>query len=88
MRTVLYVGPLLESNGKFSYDTFSLAEGLRRSFRYQRVEQARHDRDAMVAEAEANPNMRVQICETAVEFRQKVAVAGNPAAGEDGKAGG
>lgn len=86
--TVLYVGPLLESSGRFSYDTFSPAEGLRSSFRYQRVEQARHDRNAMVAEAEANPIICVQICETAAEFRQKVAAAGNPAAGEDGKPGG
>ena len=88
MRAILYVGPLLESSGRFSYDTFSLAEGLRSSFRYQRVEQARYDRNAMVAEAECNPNVFAQICETAAEFRQQVAAAVDPAAGEDGKASG
>ncbi len=88
MRAILYVGPLLESSGRFSYDTFSLAEGLRSSFRYQRVEQARHDRNGMVAEAEANPNVSVQICETAAEFRQQVTVASEPAAGEEAKASG
>ncbi|HEV7995832.1 MAG TPA: hypothetical protein VGP52_06210 [Stellaceae bacterium] len=88
MRAILYVGPVLESSGRFSYDTFSLGEGRRSSFRYQRVEQARHDRNAMVAEAEANPNISVQICETAAEFRQQVATAGEPAACEEAKAGG
>ncbi len=88
MRAILYVGPLLESSGRFSYDTFSLAEGLRSSFRYQRVEQARYDRNAMVAEAERNLNISMQICETAAEFRQQVAAAGDPAAGEDRKASG
>ena len=88
MRAILYIGPLLESRGRFSYETFSPAEGLRRSFRYPRVEQARYDRNAMVAEAQANPNLSVQICETAAEFRQHVAAVGDPAAGEDGKASG
>jgi len=88
MRAILYVGPLLESSGRFSYETFSRAEGLRSSFRYPRVEQARYDRNAMIAEAEANPNLSVQICETAAEFRQQVAAAGEPAACEEAKAGG
>ena len=83
MRATLYVGPLLESSGRFSYETFSPAEGLRRSFRYPRVEQARYDRNAMVAEAQANSNLSVQICETAAEFRQQVAAAGKPATGEN-----
>jgi hypothetical protein len=83
MRTLLYVGPVLESSGRFSYETFSPAEGLRSSFRYPRVEQARYDRNAMVAEAEANPNLSVQICETAAEFRQRVAAATEPATGEN-----
>ena len=50
MKTDLYIGPLIERNGKFSYDTFSLAEGLRSSFHYRRVGDARYDRRAMVAE--------------------------------------
>lgn len=32
MKTNLYIGPLIERNGKFSYDTFSLADGLRVRF--------------------------------------------------------
>ena len=52
MKTDLYVGPLIERGGRFSYDTFSLVEGLRSSFRYRRVEEARYDRRVMVAEAE------------------------------------
>ena len=86
--SVYTVAHQISSTDAFSYDTFSLGEGRRSSFRYQRVEQARHDRNAMVAEAEANPNISVQICETAAEFRQQVATAGEPAACEEAKAGG
>ena len=36
----LLIGPLLERNGGYSYDTFTRAEGLRRSFRYPRIDAA------------------------------------------------
>jgi len=75
MRTDLYIGPLIERSGKFSYDTFSLAEGLRSSFRYWRVEEARYDRRTMVAEAVPSPQFRIKVCETVMEFEQSVAAA-------------
>jgi hypothetical protein len=68
MKTDLYVGPLIERSGKFSYDTFSSAEGLRSSFRYQRVEEARYDRRAMIAEAKQSLYSRVHVCETLPKF--------------------
>lgn len=34
------IGPLLERNGGYTYDTFTLAEGLRSSFRYLRLDAA------------------------------------------------
>ena len=75
MRTDLYIGPLIERSGKFSYDTFSLAEGLRSSFGYWRVEEARYDRRTMVAEAGPGPQFRVKVCETVMEFERLVAAA-------------
>jgi hypothetical protein len=75
MQTDLYIGPLIERGGKFSYDTFSVADGLRSSFRYPRVEGARYDRRAMIAEAPLDRRSRVQICETLAEFEQSVADA-------------
>jgi hypothetical protein len=75
MRTDLYIGPLIERSGKFSYDTFTLVDGLRSSFHYQRVEEARYDRRTMVAETGSDPHFRVRICETVMEFAQLVAAA-------------
>ena len=75
MKTDLFVGPLIERGGKFSYDTFSLAEGLRSSFRYRRVEEARYDRRAIVAEAGSGPHSRVHVCETLPEFVRLVELA-------------
>ena len=72
MKTDLYVGPLIERGGRFSYDTFSFVEGLRSSFRYRRVEEARYDRRVMVAEAESGPHFRLRICETLAEFVRSV----------------
>jgi hypothetical protein len=80
MKTVLYIGPLIERGGKFSYDTFSPTEGLRSSFRYQRVEEARYDRRAMVAEAGSGLQSDVHVCETLAEFEQLVEAARNAAA--------
>jgi hypothetical protein len=68
----LLVGPLLERNGGYSYDTFTRAEGLRRSFRYPRVDAARYDQRALVAEARRDSRYKVHICETQSEFEQLV----------------
>lgn len=74
----LYVGPLIERGGKFAYDTFSRADGLRSSFRYPRIEQARHDRRAMVAELRSDPRIRVHLCETLREFGEQVSQTQSP----------
>ena len=66
----LLIGPLLERNGGYSYDTFTRAEGLRRSFRYPRVDAARYDQRALVAEARRDPRCKVRICETQAEFER------------------
>ncbi len=68
MQTDLYIGPVIERSGDFGYETFSVAEGARGSFRYRRVEQALHDRRSIIAEAESNPQWRVHVCETVAEF--------------------
>lgn len=73
MKTDLLIGPLIERSGKFGYDTFSRSEGLRHSFRYPRIEQARHDQRAMIAEAESDPRLRVHLCETLAQFEQLTA---------------
>ena len=75
MKTNLYIGPLIERNGKFSYDTFSLAEGLRSSFHYRRVGDARYDQRAMVAEIGSGAQFNVYVCETLAEFEQLVDTA-------------
>ncbi|HUC09083.1 MAG TPA: hypothetical protein VL985_01510 [Stellaceae bacterium] len=75
MKTDLYIGPLIERSGKFAYDTFSQVEGMRSSFRYPRIEQARHDRRAMIAELRLDPRFRVHVCETLAEFEQQRAEA-------------
>lgn len=71
----LLIGPLLERDGKFSYDTFSLAHGLRSSFRYRRIEEARHDRRALIAEARSDRRGRVHVCDTLAQFEELVAAA-------------
>jgi hypothetical protein len=83
----LLIGPLLERNGGYSYDTFTRADGLRRSFRYPRVDAARYDQRALVAEARRDSRCNVHICETQSEFETLVAAATaeNPAAAEPGK---
>jgi hypothetical protein len=68
----LLIGPLLERNGGYSYDTFTRAEGLRRSFRYLRVDAARYDQRALVAEARRDPRCEVRVCSTQSEFDQLV----------------
>jgi hypothetical protein len=71
----MLVGPLLERNGRYSYDTFTLAEGLRSSFRYLRLDAARYDQRALIAEAERDQRCTVRICETQTEFEQLVEAA-------------
>ena len=71
----LLIGPLLERNGGYSYDTFTRAEGLRRSFRYPRVDAARYDQRALATEARRDSRCKVRLCETQSEFEQLVAAA-------------
>jgi len=72
MKTDLYIGPLIERSGKFSYDTFSQADGVRSSFRYPRIEQARYDRRAMIAELRFDPRLNIHVCETLAEFERQL----------------
>jgi hypothetical protein len=71
----LLIGPLIDRNGGYSYDTFSLAEGVRSSFRYPRVDAARYDQRALTAEARRDPRCQVILCETQSEFEELVAAA-------------
>jgi hypothetical protein len=71
----LLIGPLLERSGGYSYDTFTRAEGLRRSFRYPRVDAARYDQRALATEARRDSRCKVRICETQSEFEQLVRAA-------------
>jgi hypothetical protein len=68
----LLIGPLLERNGGYTYDTFTLAEGLRSSFRYLRLDAARYDQRALIAEARRDPRCDIRLCETQSEFQQLV----------------
>ena len=68
----LLVGPLLQRNGGYSYDTFTVADGLRHSFRYLQIEAVRYDQRALVAEARRDPRCEVRLCETQSEFEQLV----------------
>jgi hypothetical protein len=81
MTTDLLIGPLTERGGRFGYDTFTLAEGIRSSFRYARIDAARYDQRALIAEASANPAQSVRICETVEAFHEMIAAA--RAAGSD-----
>ena len=68
----LLIGPLLERSGGYGYDTFTLAEGLRSSFRYRRVEEARYDQRALIGEAERDPRFIIRMCETISEFNEAI----------------
>jgi hypothetical protein len=80
----LLIGPLLERKGGYSYDTFTPADGLRGSFRYLRLDAARYDQRALIAEARRDPRFNIHICETQSEFEQLVDAArrGKPSAVE------
>jgi hypothetical protein len=71
----MLIGPLLERNGGYSYDIFTLADGLRSSFRYLRLDAARYDQRALIAEARRDPACIIRICETQGEFQQLVDAA-------------
>ena len=66
----LYIGPVIAREGRFGYDTFSRQDGVRSSFRYQRVEEARYDRRSMIAESRRAAHLRVHVCETLAEFER------------------
>ena len=68
----MLIGPLLEHNGRYSYDTFTLTEGLRSSFRYLRLDAARYDQRALIAETRRDPRCTVRLCETKSEFHQRI----------------
>ena len=76
----LLIGPLLERHGGYGYDTFTSAEGLRSSFRYRRVEEARYDQRALIAEAERDPRCMIRMCETLGEFNEAIEAARRGAA--------
>ena len=80
----LYIGPLIARNGGYSYDTFSRTDGLRSSFRYRRVDEARHDRRAMIAESRLRPQIRVHVCETVPEFERARTAAPDAGGGQSG----
>ena len=71
----MLVGPLLERDGGYVYDTFTVADGLRSSFRYLRLDAARYDQRALIAEAQRDPRCNVRVCETRTEFEQLVEAA-------------
>jgi hypothetical protein len=75
----LLIGPLIERGGRFCYDTFALDEGLKSSFGYPRIDEARHDRRSLFAEAERDPRRRVRLCETLSEFLRLVEAASGAA---------
>jgi len=71
----MLIGPLVERNGGYSYDTFTLVEGLRSSFRYLRLDAARYDQRALIAEASRDPQCTPFICETQEEFERLIEAA-------------
>jgi hypothetical protein len=76
MKTLeLLIGPVIERGGGYCYETFTLAEGLRTSFRYRRVEEARYDRKVLIAESAANPRCILRECDTLAEFKEAAAKA-------------
>jgi hypothetical protein len=78
----MFIGPLIERDRGYCYDTFSLAEGLRSSFCYRRLDAARYDQRALIAEAQRDPRCNVLICETMTEFEQLIAAARGESAAE------
>jgi hypothetical protein len=71
----LLIGPLIERGGRFCYDIFTPGEGLKSSFSYRRIEEARYDRRTFLAEARRDPHRKLRICETLKEFLRLVEAA-------------
>ena len=46
MTIEVFIGPLIENGGQFSYETYTTTEGRRSSFSYRRLDAARYDRRA------------------------------------------
>ena len=85
----LLIGPLIERGGRFYYDIFAPDEGLKSSFGYRRIEEARHDRRSLFAEAGRDPRRQVRLCETLSEFLRLVEAASrqpDPASGSEPEA--
>lgn len=72
----LFIGPVIERDGGYCYETFTLSDGRRTSFRYRRVEEARHDRRVLLAEYASNPRYLIHECETLAGFEEAVAGTG------------
>jgi hypothetical protein len=83
-QTDLLIGPLIERAGRFCYDIFTPEEGLKSSFSYRRIEEARYDRRAFLAEARRDPRHKARICETLKEFLRLVEAASRRRDGEAG----
>jgi hypothetical protein len=81
----LLVGPILERKGGYGYDIFTLNEGMRSSFRYRRVEEARYDQRALIAESERDPRLHIRMCETLSEFNEAIEAvrSGHPNMAQD-----
>jgi hypothetical protein len=71
----LLIGPLIERGGLVYYDIFTAEDGLKSSFGYRRIEEARHDRRSFLAEAARDPRRKVRLCETLNEFLRLVEAA-------------
>jgi hypothetical protein len=71
----LLIGPVIQRGGGYCYETFTLADGLRTSFRYRRVEEARYDRRVLIAESAANPRCIVREYTTLAEFEEAISKA-------------
>lgn len=78
----ILIGPLIERNGRYGYNTFTLSDGLRSSFRYLRFEAARYDQRVLIAEARRDPRRNVRVCETLAEFEELVKAARGASANE------
>lgn len=69
----LFIGPVIERDGGYCYETFTLADGIRTSFRYRRVEEARYDRKVLIAEYASDPRRLIHEHDTLAEFAESVA---------------
>jgi hypothetical protein len=80
----LLIGPLIERGGKFYYDIFTPDDGLKSSFGYRRIDEARHDRRSFFAEAERDPRRKARLCQDLNEFLRLVEAASRRSGGAPG----